>query len=149
MQTLRTQALSACSQLLQDKQSQLQQQLADLHESSASETKSSAGDKYETARERIQQEMNQLQDQLQQVEKQQQSLYYLEKYTPEEVAKQGSLVKTNKGIFFLSVSLGALPLKPLVMALSPVSPLGELLLKKKAGDQFSFRQQTFHIEEIV
>lgn len=149
LKALRGQALATCGQMLAKKQSQLQAQLADLQESSLSETKSSAGDKYETGRERLQQEMNQLQEQLQQVEKQQQSLFYLEKYKTGLVAKQGSLVKTNRGFYFLSVSLGALPMKPLIMALSPVSPLGELLLEKQPGDEFSFRQQPFKVEEIA
>jgi regulator of replication initiation timing len=72
---------------------------------SNNDTKSSMGDKYETGREMLQQEINNLQRQLNETLNQQ---AVLQKITadPSEKVQNGALVKTNKGLFYISASLG-------------------------------------------
>lgn len=87
--------------MIQIKISLLQKQLHGLTDSAANETKRTIGDKHETALAmlQIEQENNRrrLQDALQQKA-------ILEKIDPTlqtEQAVRGSIIKTNKGIFFL------------------------------------------------
>ena len=72
---------------------------------SNNDTKSSMGDKYETGREMLQQEINNLQRQLNEVLNQQ---AVLQKITsdPSEKVQNGALVKTDKGLFYVAVSMG-------------------------------------------
>ena len=72
---------------------------------SSNDTKSSMGDKYETGREMLQQEINNLQVQLNEILKQRDFLKtVLPK--PNDKAEKGAIVKTEKGLFFISVTLG-------------------------------------------
>ena len=135
-----------CAAIIQTKISLLQKQLHDLTDSAGNETKRTAGDKHETALAmlQIEQENNsrQLQDALQQKA-------MLEKIDPTlqtEQAVRGSIITTNKGIFFLSLGLGKITIdEKTVIALSPDAPLGKLLLMKKAGDAFQFNNTSYEI----
>ena len=61
----------------------------------------------------------------------------------------GSLVKTNKGYFFLSVAAGkAVVDGHPVMALSPQSPLGQQLLQANKGGTVTINTTTYTIESI-
>ena len=76
---------------------------------SSNDTKSSMGDKYETGREMLQQEINNLQVQLNEILKQKDFLKtVLPK--PSDKSEKGAIVKTEKGLFFISVSLGEIKL---------------------------------------
>lgn len=138
-----------CAAIIQTKISLLQTQLHDLTDSAGNETKRTAGDKHETALAmlQIEQENNsrQLQDALQQKG-------MLEKIDPTlqtEQAVRGSIITTNKGIFFLSVGLGKIIIdEKTVIALSTESPLGNLLLHTKHGDTCKFNNIEYTIEQI-
>jgi hypothetical protein len=138
-----------CAAIIQNKISLLQKQLHDLTDSAGNETKRTAGDKHETALAmlQIEQENNsrQLQDALQQkaiLEKIDPSLQTLQ-------AVRGSIITTNKGIFFLSLGLGKITIEEkTVIALSPESPLGNLLLHTKTGDTCTFNNIVYTIEQI-
>lgn len=138
-----------CAAIIQNKISLLQKQLHDLTDSAGNETKRTAGDKHETALAmlQIEQENNsrQLQDALQQK-------VILEKIDPTlqtEQAVRGSIITTNKGIFFLSLGLGKLKVEDkTIFAVSPDAPLGKLLLMKKVGDEFHFNNIFYQILSI-
>lgn len=138
-----------CAAIIQTKISLLQKQLNDLTDSAGNETKRTAGDKHETALAmlQIEQENNsrQLQDALQQKA-------ILEKIDPTlqaEQAVRGSIITTNNGIFFLSLGLGKIMIdEKIVIALSPESPLGTLLLHTKPGDTCTFNNMIYTIEQI-
>ena len=76
----------------------------------------------------------------------------LEKIDPglqTEQAVRGSIITTNKGIFFLSLGLGKITIdEKTVIALSPDAPLGKLLLMKKVGDEFHFNQTDYKIISV-
>ena len=138
-----------CAAIIQNKISLLQKQLHELTDSAGNETKRTAGDKHETALAmlQIEQENNsrQLQDALQQKA-------ILEKIDPTlqtEQAVRGSIITTNKGIFFLSLGLGKIMIdEKTVIALSPESPLGNLLIRTKPGDTCKFNHIEYTIEQI-
>ena len=117
-------------------------------ESSKEETKSSAGDKYETARAMIQQEIDKYSMQLHDAEKQKALLSGLP-VTEDSIIRNGSLILTNKGNFFISISLGQLTIdNKNYFAISSASPIGAILLNKRKGDTFQFRGNEYQIENV-
>lgn len=115
---------------------------------SSNDTKSSMGDKYETGREMLQQEINNLQVQLNQVLKQQD---FLKTILPKqsEKAEKGAVVKTEKGLFFISVSLGEITFEnQKIICISPESPLAKTMNGKQENDSFSLNTMNQKIIEI-
>lgn len=137
-------------QLVHDKIALLQKVLADLKESGANETKSTAGDKHETALAMLQIEQANKRTQLQEVLTQHAAL---EKIKPEVSAKiilNGSLIKTNKGYFFMSTALGKAVIDGIsVIAVSPVSPLGQKLMGLAIADIVEMNGTSYIIEELL
>lgn len=114
------------------------------------ESKSSAGDKYETARAmgQLDREMNG-----RMYEQARQERLTLDKIKTDIIhaaVNLGALVETSMGIFFVSIGTGAVNVNGKnIMVISPQSPIGQVLMKKVAGDTFEFRgkaQQVVRIE---
>lgn len=115
---------------------------------SSNDTKSSMGDKYETGREMLQQEINNLQRQLNESLSQQ---AVLQKITadPFEKVHNGALVKTDKGLFYISVSTGEIMLgNQKIMTVSVESPLVKAMFGKKMGETFTVNNIVQNIENI-
>ena len=115
---------------------------------SNNDTKSSMGDKYETGREMLQQEINNLQRQLNETLNQQ---AVLQKITSEPSLKvqNGALVKTDKGLFYVSVSVGEITFNDQkIMTVSVESPLIKAMSGKAKGDQFMINTMQQTIDEI-
>lgn len=61
----------------------------------------------------------------------------------------GSIVKTNQGSFYISVSLGKLVVdNETCFAISMASPIGQLLAKQAIGATFSFNGRPYEIIEV-
>ena len=115
---------------------------------SNNETKSSMGDKYETSREMVQQEINNLQIQLKEIIKQKD---FLKTILPKSAdkAEKGAIVETEKGIFFISVSLGEINFdNQKIICISPESPLAKAMNGKQKGDVFSLNNMSQKIVDI-
>lgn len=147
--TLKQKIYNHYRQVSHDKIAMFQKTLADLKESGANETKSTAGDKHETALAMLQIEQANTREQLNEA---QQLLTALEKINPllsPQVIVPGSLIKTNRGYLFLSIAGGKAIIDGcVVMALSPQSPLGKLLLRSGKGQTVSFGRHNYLIESI-
>ena len=115
---------------------------------SSNDTKSSMGDKYETGREMLQQEINNLQVQLNEILKQKDFLKtVLPK--PSDKAEKGAIVKTEKGLFFISVSLGEIKVEnEKIICISPESPLAKAMSGKPKSEVFSINNINQKIENI-
>ncbi len=135
--------------LINDKVQLLQQVLADLKESGANETKSTAGDKHETALAMLQIEQANKREQLKEIIAQK---TILEKIDPSIIAPvivNGSLIKTDRGYFFMSVALGKAVVDGIaVIALSPQSPLGKKLMGLSPCHQVEINNTIYIIESI-
>ena len=115
---------------------------------SNNDTKSSMGDKYETGREMLQQAINNLQIQLNEVLKQKNYLKTMSSKFSEKVEK-GALIQTDKGYFFISVSLGEILFDDKKMfAISSESPLAIALLGKIKNEVVIFNNSKQKIENI-
>ncbi|MFC3158850.1 hypothetical protein ACFOEQ_10265 [Chryseobacterium arachidis] len=106
------------------------------------------GDKYETGREMLQQEINNLQRQLNEALNQQNAL---QKITAEPLSKvqNGALVKTDKGLFYISASVGEIIVdNRKIMTVSAESPLVKAMNGLVKKQTFFINNVTQVIEEI-
>jgi len=115
---------------------------------SNNDTKSSMGDKYETGREMLQQEINNLQVQLNEVLKQQDFLKTII-IKASDKAEKGAIVKTERGLFFISVSLGEIAFEnQKIICISPESPLAKAMNGKLKGETFSLNNMYQKIVDL-
>lgn len=138
-----------CLRIASAKEDELKRQIADTRESN-NDTKSSMGDKYETSREMLQQQINMLEKQLAEASLQ---LYHLSVINPmkkNNIIETGSLVETNIGMFYIAISLGEMDFhETKVFVISPVAPLGKLLIGKKRGDRIMMNSKEISIIDVV
>ena len=135
-------------ELVAQKVANLKKQLSELQESTAGETKSTAGDKYETARAMLQIEQDNVRRQLQEALEMQSQHKSTNIDSDNAVIRNGSLVKTNRGWFYISVALGKTSVDDIVViAISPKSPLGLRLLGLKSGDDVKVNDINYTIEK--
>ena len=120
-----------------------------LTESRDADTKSSAGDKHETSRAKIQTEIDQLSKQFNHVQRQKNNLSAININHSHNIADVGSLVKTDKGYFFISIGWGRIQIQnENYFAISIASPIGKLLKDKKKGDSIQFRNMSYDILSV-
>ncbi|MBO9702188.1 MAG: 3-oxoacyl-ACP synthase [Sporocytophaga sp.] len=113
------------------------------------ETKSSAGDKYETGRAMMQLEIEKQSVQLGEAMKLKQVLSQINPEKSTDIIQSGSLITTDQGNFYISISAGKLEVEgSIYFAVSPVSPIGALLMGKKSGDSVQLNGKTFTIRKI-
>jgi len=100
----------------------------------------------------IQQDLTRYQQQLMLAQQDQDILKKIEEQNiVHQAVGLGSLVKTNKGTYFVSISIGELKIEESsVFVISLQSPIGQGLKGKKVGDLFTFRanqeQEILHID---
>ncbi len=117
-------------------------------ESANSESKSSAGDKYETGRAMAQLERDRHAQLLADAQRMLQELQHID-LAPASIVRAGSLVKTSRGSFFISVSAGRIPLDGTdYMAVSSASPIGSALRSRRVGDIAIFNNVKYVVEAI-
>lgn len=139
--------LSIINQKLSEKIQKLESLILETRASS-NDTKSSMGDKYETGREMLQQEINNLQIQLNEILKQQDFLKTILPKTSDK-AEKGAIIETEKGMFFISVSLGEIIFdNKKIIAISPESPLAKAMYGKVKGGIFSINNISQTIKNI-
>lgn len=128
----------------------MQKVLSDLKESGANETKSTAGDKHETALAMLQIEQANVRAQLKEALDQKTLFERIDPAAPSPaVIVNGSLIKTNRGFFFLSVAAGkGMVDGNAVIALSPQSPLGLKLMELWVGDSAEVNNIRYLIETV-
>lgn len=136
-------------QLLEEKIKKLRFQVNDLAEDAQNDAKGSAGDKHETALSMMHLEQEKLNYKLKEVLEQKQ---VLESFDIDKVNKKvgiGSLIQTNSFLFFMSIALPKITIENMdVVALSPSSPLGNIMLGKEINEEFEFNGTKYKILSI-
>ena len=144
---MKSELLEIIHQKISEKIQKLEQLIAETRASN-NDTKSSMGDKYETSREMLQQEINNLQIQLNEHLKSQKILKNINP-NPHKVVTLGSLVETEKGKFFIAVSLGELSFsQEKIFVISAESPLAKAMNGKKTGESFVVNNLSQFIKNI-
>ena len=138
-----------CKDLLHQKIEEVQKQIRSYQEAANEDTKSSMGDKYETNREMMNLEKGKAATQLDQFLNMKKVLDTLPNKTGEEVG-MGSLVETNRGLFFIAIGLGKVLFdgSKEVMVISGASPIGQFLMGKRKGYSGAFRGYGYEVLEI-
>tara|TARA_R110000868_G_scaffold209084_1_gene458650 strand:- start:249 stop:692 length:444 start_codon:yes stop_codon:yes gene_type:complete len=144
----KTKIISFIQQHLEAQFTDYVNELHSVNEEIGKETKSSAGDKFETSREMMNQEVGRIEERIAHLKKQINSLKNIPLKTVTSI-QNGSLVRTNHGLFFFGIAFGKLNLDEQdLMGLSLNSPLGKLMTKKKEGDELTFMNRKYIIQNV-
>ena len=147
---LKQQIFDKCSDYVESRFSTVQSSIEEIQESLTSETKSSAGDKHETGRAMLQLEREKAGQQLAEIENVKNALAQINIEKISETVILGSLVYTSQFNYFIAISAGLITVdSETFYAISPQTPMGQLLLGKRAGDSFIFREQVIVVKEII
>lgn len=150
MNSTKQQLHQLCISYVQERMNAAQQAISEAQQASNDDTKSSAGDKYETGREMAQQETNRNLTQLNEANKLMVALNQISTAGQLAVADTGSVIITNNGKFYLSISAGALSLNgETYFAISPGSPIGQKMRGCKAGDEFRLNGKGYKVLEVL
>ncbi len=138
-----------CQQYVQQRVTTARQAMENAQAAANEESKSSAGDKYETGRAMAQLERDRHAQLLAEARKLEADLSRIQADKPYTTALPGSLVTTDRGQFFISISAGKITLDGQdYFAISPASPVGAALIGLHAGDSFTLnnsRQQILSV----
>lgn len=138
-----------CQNFLNNRLEVIQNTIADIQNSLLSETKSSAGDKHETGRAMLQLEREKAGNQLAEIQKLSEVLSKINPQSLHEKATLGSVIYTTKANYFIGISAGELKVeKETFYAISPATPIAQLLISKSVGDIAVFRQMELKITKI-
>uniref|UniRef100_UPI0040490B05 3-oxoacyl-ACP synthase n=2 Tax=Gelidibacter sp. TaxID=2018083 RepID=UPI0040490B05 len=139
-----------CSDYIEARFSTIQSSIEEIQESLSSETKSSAGDKHETGRAMLQLEREKAGQQLAEIENVKNALAQINIEKVSETIILGSLVYTSQYNYFIAISAGLLTIgTETFYAISPQTPIGQLLLGKRVGDRVDFRKQIIVVENVI
>lgn len=127
----------------------IEEVLSQAQSSANEETKSSAGDKYETGKSMMQIEMENHSAQLREAVKLKTAIQQINPEAYHSVVVSGSIVFTSLGNYFISIGAGPQDVNgKKIMAISPASPIGQVLLGLKSGDHFEFRGKAGTVEKV-
>lgn len=147
---IKKQLFTLCEKYVDDKITAAQEAIDNAQRSANKETKSSSGDKYETGRSMMQLEIEKYSAQLNDGLNLKKALSSIDVDKKYDTVQTGSLVETNNGNFFLSISAGKLKIDEVeYMAISFSSPIGQVLFGKKGKDKFDFRGKKILIKKVA
>ena len=139
-----------CQTFVSARLERIQRNISDLQYALTSETKSSAGDKHETGRAMIQLEREKLGQQWAEIEKTKELLAKVPLNTNMTVVGLGSLVKTTKAQYYLSISAGEYKANGnAVFCISLATPIGKCLLGTSVNSTFIINGEEIKILEIL
>ena len=135
--------------LIKDKTQLLKFELDSINEEKNNINKSSAGDKFETSRALMQREYDKINNQLFLLKNQLRSIESISIKDKKNKVGVGSVIKTNKSFYFISIGLGKHTVDNNdIYIISLSSPIGKLLNNKKKGDKIVFNNNEELIEDI-
>lgn len=146
---LKEELYKACKEHIEKREGTIVKTIRSHQNALQAETKSSAGDKHETGRAMLQLEMEKAGQQLNEVDQMKTILSKVDYTTSSNIVHLGSIVKTNKENYFISISAGQIKtVNAIYFAISLASPIGKLLLGKQKGDSFLLNNNTITITEV-
>lgn len=146
---LKSELLAKCFEYIANRKERILSVIADIKESLNDEEKSTVGDKHHVTRAMLQIEQENSGRQLHQVEKLEDTLHKISLDHQSDIVHLGSLVHTTQASYFISVSAGAMEVgKETIYCVSVESPIGSLLLGKRAGEKIVWNDKEITIQEI-
>ena len=149
MKTLKKELFEACTLFVTNKLKTIEQIMKANRMGLENESKSSAGDKHETGRAMLHLEMEKASQQFEVVTSMKEVLQRIDLKSASNHVRLGSLVETNQGSYFLSISAGQINVKDKAYyAVSSSSPIGALLLGKTEGEHIIMAEKKIQIRTI-
>ncbi len=134
---LKTLLLNHCHIQVETRFNKIKHTISGIEESLFGESKSSSGDKHETARAMLQIDRENAGRQLKEIENLTVILPRINIQTSAQYARLGSLVYTDKFIYFISLSAGAVSIEDKqYFCIAINSPIGSLILGKEKDEKF-------------
>lgn len=147
---IKSQLYSACAESLNKRLSLVESNIRSMQNDLMAETKSSAGDKHETGRAMIHLEIEKAMVQADQLRKTKSVLQKINIDKNSDKIKMGSLVFTDQGKYFISISAGEIRLgEEVYYAISSSSPIGNLLMGQTPGSSIQLLNRTQKILEVL
>ncbi len=138
-----------CREEVDKRKAAIRVKLAMIEESRNNETKSSVGDKYETGRAMMQMEESKAQSQMHEVMLVDQVLSTIKADQVHRHGQQGSIIRTDHGVYFLAIGIGKVTVEgEVVYCVSMDSPIGTLFTGSQKGDVKQFRDRTFTVTDV-
>jgi transcription elongation GreA/GreB family factor len=138
---IKQELLQACFEFVNNRAKTIVQNLESHKKALFSETKSSAGDKHETGRAMIQLEMEKASQQMESMLQMKKTLDKITLSVGAEVISLGNAVITDKGNYYLSISVGKVEVEGnQYFCVSTNSPVGAQLLGKRINDIIPFNK---------
>lgn len=150
--TLRTkeELYTKCVEVVNENINVLKKALDDAQEGANSDTKTSVGDKHETGRAMMHIEREKNAQQLYEKIKLLRVLDQIEPNRAHQKVQLGSLVKTNQGVFYISIPLAKEEFeKHIIYCISPVSPIGKQLMDCEKNAAFEFNGKHYLVEGLI
>ena len=142
--------LQACRDFAQEKLNAIQNTLSELSDSVGSDSKSTAGDKHETSRAMLHLEQEKAGEQLQQAQDTLRAIDKINIQVSTAKITAGSLVKTNRGNFFIAISAGKITIDKVdYYAVSPKAPIAQKLIGLVKNDKVQFNGIDYSVEQIA
>lgn len=142
--------LAYCQNFAEERRQKVLKTITNIEESLFEEGKSTAGDKHHTGRAMLQIDRENAGKQLQEAEKLTALAAKIQVVRAGEVVSLGSLVHTETVQYFIGVSAGLISLSGTeYYCVSPSSPIGQLLLGKREGDSYIFRDESHQITAVL
>lgn len=149
MKELKAKLHQYCLDRINQQIANAQHAMEEAQKAANDETKSSAGDKFETGRAMMQRERDKNARQLSQSKALALELQQIQMDKNYTTIQQGSIIKTDKGIFYFAIGFGKVSLDDTsYFIISLKSPLGKLFHHKKVGDTVMFNKLSYYIETI-
>lgn len=150
MSTVKQKLFNLCMEAVLGRIGSIRSIITVTQAAASEETKSSAGDKYETGRAMAQLEIEKLGTQLEEALRAKEVLEKIKVSADHTIVQTGSVVTTSQGNFFISISAGPFEVEGnSYYPVSAASPIGHLLLGKKAGDTYSFRGKEARVLNVT
>ena len=138
-----------CTNYVHQRVQNAQNAINNAQDSSNSETKSTAGDKHDTARAMMQLDVEKMAIQLAEAQKLKIALSNINPDSVHTKIQLGSVIKTNTASYFISISAGLIDMDGVAYyAISPVTPIGKMMIGLSVGESFSFNGRSFEILAI-
>lgn len=146
---LKTRLFELCVEFVNRKSTTLQDTMKANQRALENESKSSAGDKHETGRAMLHLEMEKASQQVVVVSKMRDQLNKIDLKLETRHGRLGSLVHTDQGAYFLSISAGPVSVDGReYYAVSPSSPIGSSLLGASEGDTVSLNNSVITVHSV-
>ncbi|NOQ70835.1 MAG: 3-oxoacyl-ACP synthase [Crocinitomix sp.] len=149
MQKIKQKLYNACAAYVSQRVETANNAVVDAQASANSEEKSTAGDKHDTARAMMQLAAEQNAKHLAAAKKLNHGMTLIDPESSNPKIGLGSLVIASNGNFYIAISVGKIELDgTLYFAISPSSPMGQILGGLKKGDETEFNGMKIAIKEV-